>query len=209
MNIIVIWGSPHLNGSTASLVNAFISGVRSRCEKPPGAVVSGSESGSSFCPDIEIFSVYDMDIRPCTDCGLCENEDVCQYSGLDGFDSAIRRCDGIIIASPVYHATFPAPLKALFDRTQRYYFAYKNHRPLFAGPSRPAAVLLTAGQAKETGEVIKGQLRWILPSLNSHISEFLTVPGTNCHPVNAAMLSEAERSGKRFFSQVLDRSRGK
>lgn len=32
--------------------------------------------------------------------------------------------DVVVVATPVYGLSFPAPLKAVFDRTQQYYEAY-------------------------------------------------------------------------------------
>lgn len=36
----------------------------------------------------------------------------------------LEDADAVIVATPVYNLSFPAPMKALFDRFQRYYEAH-------------------------------------------------------------------------------------
>lgn len=206
LNIIVLYGSPHTSGSTASLLGAFMSGFS--CYTAGCGAADREAACRRACHNIPhevctvTFSAYDMDIRPCLDCGMCVPEDTCRFGDLDRFDSALRRCGGIVIASPVYHSSFPAPLKALFDRTQRYYNACRRKQPVFPGAPRPAAVLLAAGQASETGDIIKKQLSRILPPLGASISEFVIAPGTDRSPPGASVLSEAEEAGIRFLASV-------
>ena len=174
LNVIVLYGSPHPRGNTSGLLGAFLSGLG---EREAAAVTR--------------FDAYGMNVRPCCDCGICRTQDMCAYGDMDGLDAALRSCGAMVIASPVYHSTFPAPLKAVFDRTQRYYHACRQGRTPFAGDPRPAYLLLAAGQKNEDGGVIKRQLRRILPTLNMTLAGSVVAGSTDLAPVGAEKLREA------------------
>ena len=154
MNIVILFGSPNKNGCTEQLMTAFL----------------------SECPDcahVRIFNAYELNIHPCLSCGVCEKSWACSMDGLDDMEviiSALLDCDLLVIATPVYHLSFPAPLKAIIDRTQRCFCAYRHYRNPFVAKKRKAAVLLAAGSPSENGEVIGRQLHWLLPTLNASLA---------------------------------------
>ena len=78
---------------------------------------------------------------------------------MDEFFRDFENADGIVIATPIYNLSFPAPLKAIFDRTQRYYNARFSlgKRPPIA-KHRPAALLMAAGDPHEDGDIAVKQL---------------------------------------------------
>lgn len=66
MNIVILQGSPNVNGSTAILVEEFARGAR--------------QAGHS----VERFDVDKMDIAPCTGCVRCGYEGPCvQHDDMD------------------------------------------------------------------------------------------------------------------------------
>ena len=77
---------------------------------------------------------YHQKIAPCLGCGFCEHKEGCVNSDFDQIDHLLRTCDYLVVASPVYNLSFPAPLKAIFDRTQRYFSArfVRGERPPIA-----------------------------------------------------------------------------
>ena len=106
MLITVLFASPRADGVTARLTEAFLSNC------PTGA-------------EIRRFDAYEMAVAPCIACNTCEKTGSCVMHDTDEFLSACGQSDVLLLATPVYNYSVPAPLKALFDRLQ----------PLFAKPA--------------------------------------------------------------------------
>lgn len=160
MKAVHIFGSPHKDGFTRRLAEIYISSLPKECE-------------------ITEFNAYEMNAAPCVGCGCCAKENICINDDLDSLAAAIYDCDMIIISAPVYYLSFPAPLKAITDRFQRFFEAERRGDNFFHNKERKAAVLLTAGTKSERGEMIKKQLRWILPSLGARLEKMLVCPETD------------------------------
>ena len=99
MKIIVLFGSPNVNGSTKLLVKQF--------EK--GAI----EAGHS----VEIFDVTKMNIHPCVGCVACGWNGPCeQKDDMEKVKKEILASDMLIFATPLYYYGFSAQLKIVIDR---------------------------------------------------------------------------------------------
>lgn len=179
MKVVILYGSPRKNGTTARLVEAFCSSL------PESA-------------DVRLFSAYELLIDPCRSCGMCSEKWDCPYDDMDTLLEAMLECDLLVIASPVYYLTFPAPLKAIIDRTQRCYSAHRQGRSPFAAKQRQAAVLLAAGAPSESGEVIRQQLRWVLPSLNAGLKGMVVCANTDAAGVSSEAIKQAVQLGSLF-----------
>ena len=160
---LIVFASPHQNGPTAKLLEHFLSGL------------------PKDTWETEMLNVCKTAIRPCAACGACKNMDGCVYTDLDAFDTAFRACDLLVIASPVYNLSFPAQLKALLDRFQRYFEARfaRGVRPVMA-KKRDAVLLLTMG--KNDGfavEVCEKTLRQSFSILNVKLQTVLCLPDTD------------------------------
>lgn len=125
--VLVLFSSPHENGATRKLLNAFLGGL----EKV----------------NITEFDVCKTPVRPCTACGLCKKISGCSMPDFDAIDAALRESDLLVVASPVYNITFPAQLKSVIDRFQRYFEARfaRGEKPAIQKP-RNAVLLLTMGR---------------------------------------------------------------
>ena len=126
--LLAVFGSPHREGPTRRLLDPFLEPFRLRDWS------------------IETVDAYALGAKPCLDCGLCGREEGCAQHDLDPLDRSLRQSQVLVIASPVYNDSFPAPLKALLDRTQRYYsarFSLGLRPPIQT--FRKAALLLTMG----------------------------------------------------------------
>lgn len=148
----VLYGSPHRNGATAQLVQKFLK-------------VFPEETEWS------VVDAYQRNIAPCLGCGYCEKENGCVNPDFDGIDDLLRTCDYLIVATPVYNLSFPAPLKAIFDRTQRYFSArfVRGEKPPI-DKHKKAVMLLTCGADSQDGAaVIKKQLKMIFTVLNTEL----------------------------------------
>lgn len=157
---LVIFASPRKNGNTATLLDAFLA---------KGGVA-----------EYQVFDCYDELPRPCYGCGYCNVNFGCKNRDLDEFYSLLENASRIIIASPVYNAGFPAPMKALIDRLQ-VYFAARFERGVCPPVSRAktADILITSGSDSDNRETI---LAGILPAftvINTKLNRCFFVNGTD------------------------------
>jgi len=68
--------------------------------------------------EIELVTLNDKSIAPCKACYYCVTHKTCIQTG-DDFDELfdkVKEADGLILGSPVYHASTTANLKAFLDR---------------------------------------------------------------------------------------------
>ena len=93
-------------------------------------------------------------------------------------NEALDTADGIIVASPVYFATVPAVLKALYDRCQPYWARryVLGEKPV--GPKRPGALLVVRGGGDVLGhEAAVLTTRSVFAVLNFSYDHEVAVPG--------------------------------
>lgn len=152
MNVLVLFGSPHRNGNTAKMTAAFLRGLSKE-------------------DNIEIVHVFALAPVPCNSCGYCKAADGCSKKDLDGFMKKFEEADVIVVASPVYLLSMPAPMKALFDRFQRYFEA-RFRRGIAVPMEKPkqAVLLVTSGRDGKLGfEVMKEQVRMAFSVMNTKL----------------------------------------
>ena len=84
MNVLGINGSPHRNGNTAYALRHALQVIEQQ--------------------DIETayFSLADLNLTPCDGCFVCRNGTCVHDDDMTPIYEALRRCDGLILASPVY-----------------------------------------------------------------------------------------------------------
>jgi len=185
MNIVVLYGSPRKNGCTARLMSAFCAAL------PEDAAV-------------RTFSAYELSIDPCCSCGLCEEQWGCSRGDMEDIIDALLDCDLLVIASPVYHLSFPSPLKAILDRTQRCFCAHRRGQSPFASKERQAVVLLAAGSPSEDGEIIRRQLRWLLPPINALLSGMVVCADTDRSGVSRDAIDRAMALAESLSTTAAD-----
>ena len=132
-------------------------------------------------------------------CGFCEHKEGCVNSDFDQIDHLLRTCDYLVVASPVYNLSFPAPLKAIFDRTQRYFSArfVRGERPPIA-KHKKAAMLLTCGaDSRDGADIIRKQLKMIFTVLNTELAGEVLWKNTdrdkNMEPLMGVLAETAEK----------------
>lgn len=100
MNITILSGSPRKNGNTELLADAFM-------------------KGAALNNNVEIISVRDYNISPCTGCNSCfrrDDKSCFQKDDMSVIYEKLRHTDMLVIASPVYFYGISAQLKAIIDR---------------------------------------------------------------------------------------------
>lgn len=150
--VLILDGSPRGDGPTAWLIESAMGLLEGRAE-------------------VTRLRCFDRSAQPCDDCRACYEIQGCSKRDLDDFYNALEQADAVIFACPVYNASFPAPMKAVLDRLQRYWAARFIHhvRPPITKPKR--AVLFTAGGSDDPeGAVsLENQLKPMLTVLNTRL----------------------------------------
>lgn len=140
MKYCVIFGSPRKNGNTASLL---------------GPVLEELERNKNS--QIKFFDVYEKNIAGCKACLGCQKdlENICCViqDDMQEIYEAVEEADIIILASPVYVRSAPAPVKVVIDRLVYAGCKYYGDDPF--GPSlfegKKLALLTTCGYPIEKG----------------------------------------------------------
>jgi len=137
MKTIAFLGSPRKDGNTELLLNEVLRGA-------------GEKSGEN----VTVFNLNRMKIRPCQDCGGCENTGECILDdGMNEIYPAIRTADRIVLASPIFFFGLSAQSKAMIDRCQSFWCEkYLLKKPITPGPyGRKGLLILVGGMKKEIG----------------------------------------------------------
>lgn len=99
MEIVILTGSPHKNGTSNTLVKEFIRGA--------------SEKGHN----IKRFDTAFLDIHPCIACEHCGVNGNCVFNDdMPKILDAILESDMIVFASPIYYFGYSAQIKSAMDR---------------------------------------------------------------------------------------------
>lgn len=134
MRVIALNGSPRIGGNTELLLNSAIEGTGRK---------------------VTVFRLNDMDIRPCQNCGGCDETGQCIIrDDMDAIYSAIRAADRIILASPIYFMGLSAQAKAVIDRCQALWCEkYLLGREMPEGPhgGKRGLLLVVGGMKREAG----------------------------------------------------------
>jgi multimeric flavodoxin WrbA len=132
MKVLLINGSPHKNGETASALSVV--------EK------SLQEQGV----ETSWFHIGSQPIRGCINCCSCKQTNRCVFvdDKCNEIIENLLQADGVIIGSPVYFAGPNGALCALLDRA---FYAASNFGHLFAG--KPAAAVVSCWRAGATASL--------------------------------------------------------
>ncbi|MDR2484147.1 MAG: flavodoxin family protein [Treponema sp.] len=169
---LVLMGSPRHEGATAKLVQCFIEQWKASVNPRDGVVV---------------IEAYKAAVKPCIHCGYCKQTPDCRYD--DDFkiiDRALKEADFLVIASPVYGLGFPAPLKAILDRTQQYFeakFSLGIHKPI--EKHKPALFLAAFGSSDPRGvKMMQDALKLTCLLMNAGLEHTIVAAHTDRVPVN-------------------------
>ena len=174
--VLVLFGSPHGHGYTRRLLDCFM-----EC----------FQENKSW--EIQEVNLYEKAPHACTGCRVCAQEERCSFDDLDDVDKALRQCDLLVVASPMYNFSYPAPVKAWLDRTQRYFearFSLGIKPPI--KKHRKAVLLLTMGSQDSFGvEVCTHQLERAFSVMNTSLVGCAVWDATDLGDQNKARAVEA------------------
>lgn len=106
--VLIISGSPRVNGNSDILCDQFAKGA--------------GQSGNQ----VEKISLAGKKIGFCTACYACEKGECPQNDDVPGILKKMLDSDVIVLATPVYFYTMAAQLKSLIDRSVMVYPQIKN-----------------------------------------------------------------------------------
>ena len=99
MKVLILNGSPRVNGNTAIALNEMVKVFEA----------DGIE--------IDVVQLGNKDIRGCIACGTCFSKGKCVFDDIvNELAPKFETADGLVIASPVYYASANATLIACLDR---------------------------------------------------------------------------------------------
>ena len=99
MKVLILNGSPRVNGNTSIAVEEIVKTLQEE----------GVES--------EVVQIGNKNIRGCVACGGCSNTGKCVFDDeVNEIAAKFEEADGLIVASPVYYANANATLRACLDR---------------------------------------------------------------------------------------------
>jgi multimeric flavodoxin WrbA len=126
-------------------------------------------------------NAYRAAVRPCIHCGGCQKAASCVFDDYAAIDSAFRTADVLAVASPVYGLGFPAPLKAVFDRTQQYFEAKFSRGVTQPIAKHKKALLLTASGSGDPKSALymEEELRLVLKIVNAELCGVVSVFNTD------------------------------
>ncbi|MDR3335366.1 MAG: flavodoxin family protein [Treponema sp.] len=176
MTTLILKGSPRDDGVTAAMVRCFLP-LWDRLMDRKNLVT--------------VIDAYQAKIKPCIHCGHCTHTPGCVYDDFIPIDRGLQEADLLVIASPVYCLGFPAPLKAIFDRTQQYFeakFSLGIQQPV--QKHKLAFFFAAFGSPDPRGvKMMEAQLRLAFKAMNATLEHTFIAPHTDKIPLNEAALS--------------------
>ena len=98
-NLLAILGSPHVNGTTAAMLDYAI------------------RKAEKMGYNVTRINLYEKNLSYCTGCRACMDTQICiQKDDIQEIAPCLQKCQTVLLAAPVYWANVPAPVKNLFDR---------------------------------------------------------------------------------------------
>ncbi len=99
MKVLIINGSPRVNGNTTIAVNEML-----KIFEKEGV-------------ETEVVQIGNKDVRGCIACGTCSKKGQCVFDDVvNELAPKFEASDGLVVASPVYYASANATLIACLDR---------------------------------------------------------------------------------------------
>ena len=147
MKVLLLNGSPRVNGNTKTALKAVAEGIVENCEF-----------------DVELIDVTKYDIKGCMGCDYCKKSGgVCVIKNDDApaLVEKIYEADVVIFGSPVYWWGITAQLKSLIDRI------YCKNETLNTLKKKIGVVAVGAAELSDREyELISGQFQCICEFLN-------------------------------------------
>jgi multimeric flavodoxin WrbA len=160
--VLGIAGSPRRDGNSERLLDACLDGAAS--------------GGSAVFKLV----VADYGIEPCRGCGACTPTGACVIRDrMDEVYALLDSAAAVVVSTPVFFATVPAVLKALYDRCQPYW-ARRYELGLPLPQKRPGGLLVVRGGGDPYGhECAVSPTRSVFAVVGLDLGDPLVVEGVD------------------------------
>jgi multimeric flavodoxin WrbA len=188
--VLGLAGSPRRHGNSDRLLEECLAGAR--------------EAGA----ETDLLVVSAAGIGPCTGCNDCSAEGKCVVrDGMQDVYPRLDAADAIVVATPVYFATVPASLKALYDRCQPYWARrYVLGQPI--ARRRPGALLMVGGGGDPYGhECAATTTRSVFAVLGVDYAAELAIRADS--PSDAAQLPDALERARAIGEELATDAAGR
>ncbi len=127
------------------------------------------------------YNVYSLSVSPCTDCKYCEHYNGCSQHDLDMFFKNFEKANYILFVTPIYNNFFPAPLKALIDRFQRYFNARfkRGINPPIEIHKNVGVIITSGSNARSSADYMINTLKQTFAVINGTILARYYIPNTD------------------------------
>ncbi|MDF2841102.1 MAG: acetyltransferase [Clostridia bacterium] len=126
MKTLIINGSPRKNGDSMTLVHEMMKHLQG---------------------EVTIIHTYDADIKPCTDCRYCWQNNGCSIKdGMQEVYRLLNEVDNVILSSPIYFSELTGELLSFASRLQLFYVSKRIRKDNdFNIKKKNGAVVISAG----------------------------------------------------------------
>lgn len=136
VHVVAFHGSPRLGGNTDILLREALKVVDPALHR------------------LTVFRLNAMNIRPCQNCGGCEETGVCVIKDdMQEIHRAIREADRFIVASPIFFMGLSAQTKIMIDRCQALWCESVLLKKTIMGgiQGRKGLLIMVGGMKREAG----------------------------------------------------------
>ncbi len=158
--------------------------------------------------EISDVNMFYQNILPCTDCGYCLKNDACRIN-TDDFDTItekVKSADIVIVLTPVYFLSLPSPLKAYFDRMQRYFsqkFIRKIPSKDFPARKKGAVAVCCGAGDSFVVEVVSKTVKMMFDCINTQLCDVFSVMNTDKLHVSDISSDENMDKLKKFWENLI------
>ncbi len=196
MHILGINGSPRKKGNTSTLLRAILEGSRE----------AGAETTEA--------RLHYLDMKGCMGCLSCRDKKpgfCAQKDDLSPHLEAVKSCDGLVVACPIYMYRISGQMKLFVDRCYSLYVSKpEGGYDSAVSPGKTYALVISQGAADP--DTYYRSVRWLAGMTGSGLG--LNEVGRIIHTDSAAqpakddatLLQEAHDLGRRLVEQAAQRT---
>lgn len=186
-SMLAILGSPHKSGTVGAMYNF--------------AVEEAEKRGWQ----VNKVNLYESNIAYCKGCFVCDKTAECvQKDDIQRIAEQLKKCDVVLLASPVYWANVPAVVKNMFDRLRGTVSKETNTFPQARLAKGKKYIFLTACNTPSPFSWICGQSRGISRAVDEFFKTAGVKKGYKYVCANAYKKRELDKSFQRSIVKYLE-----
>lgn len=140
------------------------------------------EAAKVVNPSVEVEKIHPntMKFLPCQECGGCNETGICIFKDeMQGVYAKIDEADVIVVASPIFFGSLPAPVKALIDRHQCAWVAKEVLKKTSNKRKKGVLILVEASKRESFLKNAESIIKNFFRVKDIDFSEYLYCPGVD------------------------------